>query len=88
MYQASFACGAKEVRNFVSSYTSAFEPGGARGVLLKLNSPSKMAYAESFGLRLDAPSKLSVILHFCSSLHQNCIGKFCGRYIILRQGDF
>ena len=75
MYQASFACGAKEVCSFVSLYTSAFEPVGTRGVLLKLNSPSKMAYAESFGLRLDARNKLSVISHYCSSLHQSCIGK-------------
>ena len=58
-----------------SEKTSDFVPDGANGVLLKLNSPSRRAYADNFGFLRNDRSRLMPISACCSSLHQSCIGK-------------
>ena len=54
---------------------SAFVPIGANGVFLKLNSPSRRAYADNFGFLRDDRSRLMLISACCSSSQQSCIGK-------------
>ena len=58
-----------------SEKTSGFVPGGANGVLLKLNSPSRRAYADNFEFLRDDRSRLILISACCSSSHQCYIGK-------------
>ena len=49
-------------------------PDGARGALLKLNSPSNITYADSLGSFLDACIRLSGRSACVNSSHHNCIG--------------
>ena len=58
-----------------SEKASAFVPGGANGVLFKLNSPLRRAYANNFGFVRDDRSRLMLITACCNSSHQSCIGK-------------
>ena len=74
-YHASFAWFSHDVRVSGSEKTSAFVPGGANGVLLKLNSPSRRVYANNFGFLRDDRSRFMLISACCSSSHQICIGK-------------
>ena len=55
-----------------SLYTSARVPGGAKGVLLKLYSPSKSAQADKFSLYRTVRSRFRDISACQSSSHQSC----------------
>ena len=60
-----------------SSKISARVPGGASGVLSKLNSPSRTAYAESLLLHLALRNKLRVISACGRNSHHSWSGN-CG----------
>ena len=57
--------------------TNALVPGGANGVLSKLNSPSSIAYAESFLFVRARRSKFKVIFECGLSSHHISSGN-CG----------
>ena len=57
-----------------SSYHNALVPGGARGVLSKLNIPSMYECADSFGFTLHMRDRLRVSSACGSNLSHNCIG--------------
>ena len=69
-------CGAQDVRVLGSLKTSAFVPGGANGVLSKLNSPSRTLYAESLLLHRALRCKLRVSSSCERNLHHNCRGNY------------
>lgn len=54
----------------------ALVPGGASGVLLKLNSPFKISNADSFELILKVQKKLRLIIPCSTSWHQREMGIF------------
>ena len=71
MCQPSLPCGAQLSCESGSSQTSACAPGGARGDLLKSNSPNKSAWAERCGFVLDARNELRASAA-CSSNSCHC----------------
>ena len=60
MYHPATAWGDHVPRCSGFSWTMTLVPGGASGVLLKSNAPYSWAYAERFGLRWEARSRLRV----------------------------
>lgn len=78
MYHPSMAYGS-QVRRWVGLMcTKVLVPGGAIGVLVKVCWPSKMAYADNFGLMLEGRGMLRVAWACGMSLHHRCMGKSDG----------
>ena len=69
---------------WIHIYTRDFVPGGARGVLSKLNSPSRVEYADSLLLVCDVRNKLSESWDCGSSSFHNCNGK---RWLTVQSPD-
>ena len=55
------------------------QPGGASGVLLKLNAPWSCAYADNVGFNFDGRRRFRVVVACRMRRSHRCIGKLGGR---------
>ena len=84
MCQALWTCGAQEVRCVLSEKTSAYKPGGARGVLSITNYPFISACAGSLRLIWDDLISFMVSSACGSISYQSLRGFFYGTCIALQ----